>query len=90
MAIYSSTIKGRAARRQTEAVVQVDFTGGLRLGSDGSILESNEVRQVDNIDFMPTGGFQRRKAVMPLTTLTSKLDPLSDVGGASHRLGWDG
>ena len=79
MAIYSSTIKGRAARRQTEAVVQVDFTGGLRLGSDGSILESNEVRQVDNIDFMPTGGFQRRKAVMPLTTLTSELDPLSDV-----------
>ena len=79
MGIYSSTIKGRAARRQTEAVVQVDFTGGLRLGSDGSTLESNEVRQVDNIDFMPTGGFQRRKAVLPLATLTSKLDPLSDV-----------
>jgi len=79
MGIYSSTIKGRAARRQTEAVVQVDFTGGLRLGSDGSTLEINEVRQVDNIDFMPTGGFQRRKAVLPLATLTSKLDPLSDV-----------
>jgi hypothetical protein len=84
---FDSILEGRVTPNSTEAIIQVDFTGGLRIGVAGMELAPNEVRDCMNVDFPATGGVERRKAVMPLALLTNQLAPTSDVIEYRHSTG---
>ena len=72
-------LAARAQANATEAVVQVDFTGGLRIGADGMELQPNEVRDCMNVDFPATGGVERRKAVWPLAATSERISTTTDI-----------
>ena len=77
--MFRNFLDARAQPNQTEAAVQVDFTGGLRIGAAGMELQPNEVRDCMNVDFPATGGVERRKAVWPLAATSERISTTTDI-----------
>jgi len=76
---FNNMLGGGVRPPKTEAAIQVDFTGGLRIGADGMELLPNEVRDCMNVDFPATGGVERRKAVWPLAATTERISTTTDI-----------
>lgn len=60
-----------ASRRRIQLMNLDDFTGGIRVGSNPSLLEDNESPDLMNVDLGPRGGVRLRRGTVPWANGTS-------------------
>lgn len=64
-----------ASRRRIQLMNVDDFTGGIRVGSNPSLLEKNESPDLLNVDLGPRGGVRLRRGTAPYGA-TAAADPV--------------
>lgn len=68
--------------RESRSIALYDFTGGLNTKSSVTSLAQNQARDLQNINILPNGGFEKRRGN---TTFNSTA---MDSGAAVHGLGY--
>lgn len=76
----SNPARYRGPEALEKSVALTDFTGGLDLFRDGGQLTPEYTADVLNVEFLPGGGFARRKAVRAWTAGTEAAGKIRTVG----------